>query len=105
MFNFLKFNKKKKKFFKKRIQGLINPNNPIFVLYLLHAIFSPLVGFLDSLCYLINGFSQSCKNNRNVINGEIEDHKFGGFIAFYDHKDTTNTITFNSAELDNNLIN
>ena len=37
-----------------RFQNLVNPDSPVFVLYLLHSIFSPLQGFCNAFVYGFN---------------------------------------------------
>ena len=96
-----------------RVQGFIYPDNPIFVMYVLHGLFTPMAGFFNAISFLIIGMqassvlfsffpltifhtslSPSCKKRSTVIEGEIESHKFGDFTKFYDEADKADETLF-----------
>ena len=53
-----------------RIQGLIPGSQPVFMLFVLHAIFTPLQGFLNALVYF---FSVKMSNSRFMRGKNVED--------------------------------
>eukprot|EP01094_Clydonella_sp_ATCC50884_P014655 TRINITY_DN2512_c0_g2_i1.p1 TRINITY_DN2512_c0_g2~~TRINITY_DN2512_c0_g2_i1.p1 ORF type:complete len:357 (+),score=109.86 TRINITY_DN2512_c0_g2_i1:150-1073(+) len=61
-----------------RAQNWIDPQNPIFILYLLHAIFAPLQGFVNAVIYgldkaLMRQYINCCKGCCGMEVSEVKD--------------------------------
>jgi Na+/melibiose symporter-like transporter len=52
-----------------RIQNLAQPKKPIFALFMLHAIFTPLQGFINSVVYFLIWEISKKKKKRVVVDG------------------------------------
>lgn len=86
-----------------RFQNIVSPNNPVFALYFMHALFSPLQGFFNSLVYGLNGkiknhyLSLFCPNyykkltNRLYYTNNDRQHQNGQPNTTNDHDDIIST--------------